>query len=386
MKGRHIIFSLLLLFAQSCKKNDIFLIPPGRDPQSFNEIFEAFWNGMNMNYVYWDIDTTKWNLIYNRYKPLFNRLNLTDEADLKKSVQYFREMTAGLIDAHYVVRFKLPALSDSIINPAASRKIQEITFHNPVSYFSIVEKKLDPDYVKGFDYTNNQGHGPLFAISGKINKRILYFGFNEFSLSRSYNSSADNTVKEVLGYFFNNLTNNTDSLNAIILDVRNNRGGDLGDFNFLMGHLIRQPLLLGYFHTKRSNNPLDFTPWLSIDIPLATNSLKKNIPIIILADNYSASLSEAVVMAVRALEGSKVIGETTYGATGPITGNEVYNAGSFSVGNFLSVQTSSAAFKYIDNKSYEGKGFSPDILIPFNEDSVRFGIDAALNQAIRLTR
>jgi C-terminal processing protease CtpA/Prc len=190
-------------------------------------------------------------------------------------------------------------------------------------------------------------------------------------------------VKQVIQYFFDNLANNTDSLNAIILDLRNNRGGDLGDLNFLVGHLIPEPLLMGYFHTKRNNNPLDYTPWLSIEILPVANSLKKHLPFIILADNYSASLSEAVVMAVRQIPGAIIIGETTYGATGPITGNEVYNAGSFSVGNFLSVQTSSAAFKYADNKSYEGKGFPPDIFIPFSEDSVSLGIDAALNRAIR---
>ena len=89
-------------------------------------------------------------------------------------------------------------------------------------------------------------------------------------------------------------------------------------------------------------------------------------------------------MAVHALPGSKIIGEKTYGATGPVTGNDVYNAGSFSVGNFLSVQTSSAAFKYMDHKSYEGRGFPPDIYIPFNIDSINGGIDQALNRAIQL--
>lgn len=383
MKYIAIIFLLLVPFAQACKKNALTLISSDGMPRSFNEVFEDFWNGMNRNYVYWDIDTTNWNSIYIRYKPLFNALNLSDQADLKKSVRYFREMTSGLVDAHYQVRFQLPALIDSIIDPAMSRKITDMAFHRPLSYFSIVEKKLDPGCVKGSDYANNQGNGPLFAMSGKINKTTLYFGFNEFSLFRSYTAVTDNPIKHVLQYFFDNLANNADSIKAIILDVRNNRGGDLGDLNFLVGHLISQPLLLGYFHTKRNNNPLDYTPWFSINISPAANSLKKDLRFILLADNFSASLSEAVVMALRTTQGATIIGETTYGATGPITGNEVYSAGSFSVGNFLSVQTSAAAFKYIDNESYEGKGIAPDIYIPFNEDSVTLGIDAVVNEAIR---
>lgn len=91
-------------------------------------------------------------------------------------------------------------------------------------------------------------------------------------------------------------------------------------------------------------------------------------------------------MAVHSLQGGIVVGETTYGATGPITGHDVFNAGGFDVGNFLSVETSSEAFKYIDNKVYEGKGFPPDVSVPFNQDSITPGIDLALQRAISILK
>src|SRR5436305_15203845 len=64
---------------------------------SFSDVFKAFWNGMNNNYVFWDIDTTNWDNMYKIYKPVFDSLDINKASDVKKSVQYFRDMTDGLV-------------------------------------------------------------------------------------------------------------------------------------------------------------------------------------------------------------------------------------------------------------------------------------------------
>ena len=63
----------------------MLLLPLGTDPNSFTEVFET--------------------------------LNIADQADLKKSVQYFREMTGGLIDAHFQLEFKVPLISNEVLPP-----------------------------------------------------------------------------------------------------------------------------------------------------------------------------------------------------------------------------------------------------------------------------
>lgn len=36
---------------------------------NWTQLFESFWNGMNYNYVFWDIDPTDWDAVYDEYHP-----------------------------------------------------------------------------------------------------------------------------------------------------------------------------------------------------------------------------------------------------------------------------------------------------------------------------
>jgi carboxyl-terminal processing protease len=97
-------------------------------------------------------------------------------------------------------------------------------------------------------------------------------------------------------------------------------------------------------------------------------------------------MSETVIMAIMSLPNGVFVGETTWGATGPITDEDVYDAGQFGIVNFLSVQTSSCKFKYLDGKIYEGKGISPDVYIPYNAMAIGSGKDTQLEKAISLVQ
>jgi len=89
-------------------------------------------------------------------------------------------------------------------------------------------------------------------------------------------------------------------------------------------------------------------------------------------------------MALRTLPQCKVVGETTFGATGPLTENALYNDGAFNVADFLSVETSSTEFKYHDGLIYEGKGFSPDYPVPFSASAIATGDDPQLDRVLAL--
>ncbi|MFX8573819.1 S41 family peptidase, partial [Acinetobacter baumannii] len=89
------------------------------------------------------------------------------------------------------------------------------------------------------------------------------------------------------------------------------------------------PLSFGFTRYKNGVNPFDYTSWINASIqPVEKNGIF-SLPIIVLADNYSISLAEATTMAIKAMPNSTFIGETTWGATGPITSNQLYNDGQF---------------------------------------------------------
>jgi C-terminal processing protease CtpA/Prc len=199
-------------------------------------------------------------------------------------------------------------------------------------------------------------------------------------LNQSYHS--DSVTRNILDSLFEILNHNSNAYSGIILDLRNNYGGDLADLNFFLGRFINKPIKFGYTRYKSGPNRLDYTPWIPSTLSPQNPSTVFTHPIIALIDNYTVSLAEAVAMIVHTLPNGLVIGERTWGATGPLVSNEVYNDGQFSIPGFLKIYTSSAEFKYIDNKSYENRGFPPDIQVLTNQQSLKEKKDLQLERAI----
>jgi carboxyl-terminal processing protease len=371
--------TLFFLFA-ACKKNSS--LPPAGDRLSFAQIFDAFWRGMSRNYVYWNLDTTNWSAMYNIYKPRFDRLDINNNSDIQQSVSLFRQMTQGLIDGHYYISFTNPNLSGAFIYPSYEQKRNRSTFHNPFPYRSITVKYLDAGYYEGFDSITVSNAETLYALCGTIQHRYLYFYCNRFTLLRSWSSSRLNSIKPLLSYFFSLLHNMPPNIEKVILDLRGNRGGDISDLNYFGGQFIGNSLQIGYTRYKSNSNQLDYTPWVPAIITPQPGAKTIANKIIVLIDNFTASLAELVTLAIHTLPNGIVIGEHTWGATGPLTANHLYNDGSFDVAGFMHIETASAQFKSIADKMYEGTGILPDITVPYNFTELNAGVDAVLEKAM----
>ncbi|TWF45154.1 tricorn protease-like protein [Chitinophaga polysaccharea] len=386
---KYILIILVLLTGVSCRKE----MPEINDPQNtiaanFNEVFDAFWNGMNNNYIFWDIDTVNWDNVYKQYKPLFAKLNLNDSNDVRKGYTYFKQMTAGLVDSHYNITFNDTWLVDSpSISPSYERKSASPGFHNPISIFhfydTIPRKYLDRGgAIRG--YTNTvDGSNQYVAVSGTIQQNILYFFFSEFALKELYKTDTANGVKRVEQYFFDKLQN-TANIKGIIIDVRGNPGGALADLDFLLGRMIDKQLDFGYTRSKQGNGRLDYSPWAPAFATPQAGARNITAPIVMLADAWSASMAEMTTMAVKALPNGHFVGERTWGANGPLIGNLFFNGGQFTTNYMNLVYTSSLMLKYKDGKIYEGVGFPPDLEVKYDEAALNLGQDKQLEAAIGL--
>lgn len=377
----YLMLFFLSYFSYSCK-DEIFEVP--NTPSNGSELFDAFWGKMNSNYVYWDIDSTDWDKIYNTYKPKFENLDITKSSDLTQAAQYFQEITKGLIDSHFSISFINPLIPQYTIFPALARKQSGPGFHQHMNYYGMDTTYLDDDYQVATSYSTS--YGPVTLLSGTIENRFLFFSCTGFALYELYNSNTPNPVQKTLNAFFSKLSNLPDNIKGIIIDVRGNQGGDLGDLNFFVGHFVDRPLHFGYTQTKSSNGRLNFTPWINAYVNPEPDGKKIDIPIVILADIYSASMAEAVVMAFKVFPKCTFIGETTWGATGPLIETDVYNAGQFTVEGFFNVTAASCKFKYLDGRIYEGIGFPPDITVPFNENITINKKDTQLEKAISILK
>jgi len=374
--SHYILLSCLFI---ACEESD--LVPATTAPQTFAEVFDQFWTGMNTHYVYWDIDSTDWNKEYQHHKNAFDSLDLNKHEDVHKSVAYFQQMTDQLIDGHFTISFSHDAISDVELYPLLERKKAGHTLHPHYSYLPYDTIYLDAGFKIGYDSTLAQ---PLLCLSGTIGGDLLYFSCNYFKLAQSYYALPNGSIRNSLNYFFEQVRN--PETKGIIIDVRGNPGGDLTDLNFLLGHLIDQPLHIGYSQYKLDSGPEDYTPWIKAYVNPVAEGIKNELPVTVIADNYSASLAETLVLAVRAMPKGVFLGERTWGATGPIVPEETYHSGSFEIKNFMYVRSSSCRFKGLDHTLYESVGIAPDIFIPYSEQAYADGTDLQLEAAIEQTQ
>jgi len=67
-KIKYLVISCsLFIFLASCKKDFPQQNEINSTPLTFSQVFDSFWNSMNKNYLYWDVDTTNWDEVYKNY-------------------------------------------------------------------------------------------------------------------------------------------------------------------------------------------------------------------------------------------------------------------------------------------------------------------------------
>ena len=378
---------LTLIPFTSCREDFPDVNEPEKYPgYNYNEIFDAYWNGMNNNYIFWDIDTTDWDRVYREYKPLFAKLSYASPEDAGKAYTYFKKMTQGLVDSHYSLTFESPFLKDSLpIWPSAFKRLNTPEYDAYLTYehmfYSLPGTYLDRG-LRGITFSERFQYN-INAMAGVRDDNILYFYCSGFNLEDLYNSPSDNDVKDVLQYFFDKLVS-TDDIKGIIIDVRSNNGGAAGDLKFLLGRMVDRDYLVGYTRSKSGEGRLDYGPWTPYYLKTLQGAKNVTAPIVVLADTWSMSMAEILPMTVKVLPNGHFIGERTWGAMGPLVPNTDTNSGQFSTSFFTLVYTSSLMYKYVDNKIYEGIGFPPDIEVKYDQQAINEGRDPQFEAAVNL--
>ena len=360
---------------------------------SYTEIFEAFWNGMNTNYVFWNTETVNWDNMYKTYKPRFEYLDTqkNDPQAAQKAVQYLVDMTKDLQDSHLSLTFN--GIANYVI---AGYPVQSNMF-NPASIRHQLRGDRDAISRKVFDqiipkyYLTNAEHGTdggnfhmNMGIIPRNNKKILYLEYSSFQLQSEY-YTVNNTskpVKPVLDKFFQYTKD--PSVDGLIIDLRGNPGGSVPDLDFLIGRLITSQVHVSNTRIRNGNGRLDFTPWVKGYLHPQPGSIDFNKPIAVLVDGYSVSMSEMTSIAIKAaFAKAKLVGETTWGGTGPIPPSDTrYLGGQFIAANFVQVYCSGIEFRDRNLVSYENKGITPDIPVAYDTTAIKNNIDVQLNKGI----
>ena len=387
-----------------CRKEMPQMQNPRTDSYITNwpQLFESFWEGMNYNYVFWDIDPTDWDAVYDEYMPQFEKLadyGFGDKGINDFAAKMFGELTKDLVDGHLSISLSVPE-SDTVYSYTPQqdrvRMRQGYTERANMIYGCIAPMINQMDGQGRFDiqeqgstYSSltkgmDQSNGCIMA-TGILDQDIIYLYMSAFHMSQHYQVE-DDPIAKVIDSYHSYLDSYSD-VKGVIIDLRGNIGGkaSLSDFSLLMGKLVSERTMFCYTRDKNGIGRYDYTPWVPEYIDPSDHKRELDVPIVALVDMNSISMAEFTTLLVRELPNGCVIGERTWGGIGSIgasnTAFDQFLGGYFDNSRMMVYTTKNLAMD-VHGVIHEGIGIEPDIQVDTDTDKMIAGNDPQLERAI----
>lgn len=386
---KYLLLSAVML-ASACRKDAPELTNPNERKllNTPSQVFETFWHAMNNSYVFWDIDPTDWDKVYEDFLPRFRELDALETIETATLQMLYTEICSNLIDHHFVLNIanlKAPEGEEdnTVWVQPGSDEVSKRDYHHARFSKETLLECIDGYKTAGrvTDLVTGQ-NDEMFACSCNIDNGIVYLYLSSFSILGANPDNPEDTVTEVIDNYLR-LVLETSDIKGVIIDVRGNGGGYLMDMQYTIAPLIDEELPVGHTRVKEGLGRLDYGPWVPSILAPAEQHRKIDAPIVALADINSISMAEMTCMTVAALPNGCVIGERTFGGTGPLVGDySFFYSGQVDNGRGMQIYTSTAIMKDTKGVIHEGVGVTPDIEIFYDEEAMNAGTDVQLDRAI----
>lgn len=235
--------------------------------------------------------------------------------------------------------------------------------------------------------TSITGDNRMNMISFVTNDGIAYLRITNFFLSQWFDKTEDDLEQlvaegyesdakfytellKVWNYWFCSIQDlkAAGKLKGVIIDVRNNSGGNVADIPYVMGALLPSGgFNVGTYKVKNGTGRLDYSADLSL--VLQTRSEEHAVideePIVVLANHQSVSCSETTSVMAKLMPNAVVIGKQTHGGFGMLLPKNVYvgyYAGTFGEQGKTAIYGLQPVMlaKYTGIGVLEGIGVTPD--------------------------
>lgn len=399
MKRYIIILALATLVFSGCRKEADYHPYIGEFGalayNSYSTQFDYLWKCISTGYVFWDVDRTDWDAIYDEYMPKFKELDARHEAGqevtLKELETLYKGMMGGLKDHHMKIAVKnlFPASSDATnkfsLRPG-SIEVQQRDYYiesiaDAEEHFTAFLNNLDAQYhpevhetAVGIDDDDEVTyHYCLFVLPD--GRKIPYLWQSCAAITpvmKSLGGSSGNSAAAaVIDHWLTAIKETPrEQLAGIILDNRNNTGGYQDDLDYLVGSFINQKTEFCKSRYKEGPGRYEYSAWTPNYLePLSRyhrDLTAENIPYVVICDIFSISMGEAEAEIIKAvLPTSYIVGERTFGATGAIQPDTHINltyGGPFGNEETMNHYIYTATFECATNGMVlEGIGITPDL-------------------------
>ena len=242
--------------------------------------FEALWHILDEHYCFFDYKQHEygldWNDVYSKYK-----VRVSDKMTEGQLFEVLTDMLSELRDGHVNLSYSMDYGRYWAWHEAY-----------PQNYSDTLERRY-----MGTDY----------KISAGINYRVLddnigYLRYGSFSLP-----VGEGNLDDVLIYFA--------LCRGLIIDIRNNGGGDLTTAERLAGRFVQEKTLVGYMQHKTGTGHSDFSSREERYLEPSSN-LRWNKPAVLLTNRHVYSAANEFAVYMKTLPNVLLVGDHTGGGAG----------------------------------------------------------------------
>lgn len=326
-----ILAASILIFSSCVDTEELPDTPTGN--------FEALWKIMDERYCFFDYKQHEygvdWNNVYNKYKVRVN-----DKMSDSQLFEVLCDMLSELRDGH--------------VNLYSS--------YDTGRYWSWYEA-----YPKNYSDTLERHYlGTDYKIAGGLEYRVLDDNIGYLRYASFQYPVGEGNLDDCLSYL--------SLCRGLIIDIRNNGGGDMSMAERLAGRFVQEKTLVSYMQHKTGTGHSDFSDMEPRYLE-PSSKIRWHKPVCVLTNRsvYSAANDFAVMM--HALPNVKLVGDHTGGGSGlPM---------SSSLPNGWGVRFSACPM-YDKNKQHTEFGISPDVNVALKDDDTARNFDTIIEAARKI--
>lgn len=317
----------LLIGITSCHKDEPVIKP------ELENYFEQFWNDFDKTYSYFNLKQIDWDAVYQESKSRINPETTSAEFE-----SILADIIVSLKDIH----------------------VRLITNTNTHRYSnSDMFERNSPANANTY-LTSLSVNSTTLTIGDIKDTKIAYVRVKNLDPQGDFDPLSTILVK-------------LPTKDGLILDLRDNYGGNDGIAKKFVNRLTHKNVVHGYVRVRNGAGRDDFGDWqerrLSPYFPIDFNK-----PITVLTNRFIVSSGEGFVSMMMVLPNTTLIGDTTRGATA--------NPKEFTLPNGWTYWVSSWQATTSTHQLIEDQGIAPDIAVTNTAESMDQGKDLILEKAI----